>query len=799
MVIRQLCDVRKSPSILVLLLCCIQVKYTHAQDFPVEPAVKLPAGTQNSARPNSENLILGLWINGVDTQQDVFILKENNQLYIECSLLKQGFVDVSKFTYLKKDNLQYCLIDRSDISSQMDEQRQLFKLNIPAQYMLSQKLSSQQDYLPDLPNLGGFINYNVYFQNGDYNKQANASTDLNIFWKNILLNSGHIFRKNYNEDQSNFQSSSRLNTSLSFEFPKNMTSLKLGDNISTATGLNQSFYFGGFSFGTNFSSRPNYTYWNTPSISGSALTQSSVDLIINGTQAYNAKVNPGQFNIDSNIGFNGLGDAEIVVKDILGNTSVQNIPIFVNQRLLRPGLTDYNISAGKLRYNYAYDDNDYRDWFGSAYIRRGITSSTTLGATADYSKKLESAGLLWSQYLYKLGLLEVNSAYSHADNLGLEGYTVNTEFKRDKQSYSIGLRSQYYSSDFRMLGLDDYTTNYLPKNENQIYLSKYQIPYLNNLSLSYVERKYRDDINQEDQRIFNLRSSRSLAKGLFGSLGISYDAESRDHASIDLMLSYNFDDNKHSVTLSQHDDDETSLQFNKYSYENTGFDYTVGASRSHDVYSGNLSTRFKTNAGDLNLQYLQTDDQKYYNASYMGSLVWLGNRFDLSKYISNSFGLVRLENTSNVDIYSNGSYIGKTNKHGEIFSYNLSGYTKNSIAFDESQIGIDTDIESTNRSIMPMNQRGYIIDFPISKNQSKDVTFKFIDDNQNVLATGSIVNLIGMNNGKYPITSSNLVTFYGLMPMDYSFEVQTADKICKSSFTLGLDTNVDEPITLICQ
>ena len=794
MLIRQLRNIRKSPPVLILLLCCIQVKYTQAQDVSAESAPNTPVSS-----PNSENSILGLWINGADLKQDAFILKENNQTYIECSILKGGFVDISKFSYLNKDNLQYCLIDRPDISSQIDEQHQLFKLNIPAQYMLAQKLSSQQPYLPDLPNLGGFVNYNLYFQDGDFNKQANASTDLNLFWKNILFNSSHVFRKNYNHEQANVQNSSRLNTSLSFEFPKQMSSLKLGDNISTYTGLNQSFYFGGLSFGTNFTSRPNYIYWNTPSIEGSALTQSSVDLIINGAQAYNAKVNPGQFNIDSNIGFNGLGNAEIVVKDILGNTTVKSIPIFVNQRLLRPGLTDYNISAGKLRYNYAYDDNDYRDWFGSAYIRRGISASTTLGAAADYSKKLESAGLLWSQYLYKLGLLEVNSSYSHADDLGLEGYTVNTEFKRDTQAYSIGLRAQYYSPEFRMLGLDDYTASYLPKQENQIYLSRNQIPFINNLSLSYVERKYREGIDRQDQRIFNLRTSQSLAKGLFGSFGVSYDAESHDRASVDLMLSYNFDDNKHSVTFSQHDDDETSLQFNKYSYENTGFDYTVGASRSHDVYSGNLSTRLKTNAGDLNLQYLQTDDQKYYTASYMGSLVWLGDSFDLSKYINSSFSLVRLEGMPKIDVYSNGSLIGKTDKNGEIFAYNLAGYVNNSIAFNENQIGIESNIAETYRTFMPMNQRGYIVDFPVAKMQSKDVTFRLVDANRQALASGSVVHVLGIPNGKYPIASSGLVTVFGLAPQNYLIEVQTADGVCKSEFTLNAATSIDEPITLICR
>lgn len=154
MLIRQLRNIRKSHPVLVLLLCCIQLEHTQAQDVLATSVVEQPVNS-----PNSENLILGLWINGVDLKQDAFILRENNQTYIECNLLKGGFVDISKFTYLNKDNLQYCLIDHPDISSQMDEQHQLFKLSIPAQYMLAQKLSSQQSYLPDLPNLGGFVNY----------------------------------------------------------------------------------------------------------------------------------------------------------------------------------------------------------------------------------------------------------------------------------------------------------------------------------------------------------------------------------------------------------------------------------------------------------------------------------------------------------------------------------------------------------------------------------------------------------------------------------------------------------------
>ncbi len=190
-------SIAQSHAVIILIWCSMQSHQGFAQTILNETGSELPMQGLKSNSPNAESSILGLWINGINLQEEALILKIKNQRYIECSILQKGFVDVSQLSVLKQDNIQYCLIEHADISSEIDEPKQLFKLNIPAQYMLEQKLSAKQRYMPELPKLGGFINYNMYFQDGDYNKEANASTDLNIFWKNILFNSNHIFRKNY--------------------------------------------------------------------------------------------------------------------------------------------------------------------------------------------------------------------------------------------------------------------------------------------------------------------------------------------------------------------------------------------------------------------------------------------------------------------------------------------------------------------------------------------------------------------------------------------------------------------------
>lgn len=745
-----------------------------------------------------DDVILGLWINGVDQRQDAVLMISDHKKYIECPILKNSFMDLNKFQQIMKSEIAYCLLSESDIQIEQDVDAQLLKITIPTHYMQSQNIENSALQIPSLPGLGGFLNYNVFYQSGDYSEQANATTDIGIFWKNTFFNSNHIFRKNYLQDEQNFQSHTRLNTSLTFEFPKKFTTLQLGDNVSTPTGITQSYYFGGFRWGTNYTSRPDFVYWNTPSFQGSALVPSTVDLIINGNKAYNTKINPGEFNLNNHINFRGLGQAEMIVEDIMGNKTVQNIPIFVNERLLKKGLNDYSLSAGKLRYNFSEDSDDYREWFGSAYFRRGVTEKTTLGSVLDVSKDLKSVGLLWSQYLYKLGLFELNSAYS--DSKKGEGYTVSTEFKRDTEKYSVGIKSQYYSDDFNMLGMEDNLNGqgyYFPERENLVYISKSNIPVLGNLSLSYVEQKYRPIAERDDKKIFSIRSSRNLFENLNMSLGVSYETGSEKDHRVDLSLSYRFND-KHSAYYNQTDNDSSNLTIIRNTSNAVGVDYAVGAGRVHGENTSNISTRIKTKAADLDLQYLQTGDSQRYSANLMGAVAWLGNSFGLSKLVNNGFSLVKITESPNIDVYRNDLFIGKTNKNGEIFIHDLIPYTNQHLSFNENQLEIENKVETARKTIMPLNKRGYIVDFPVV--HTREVSFKLVNEKGELLPQGSQIIVDQNQDDIYPISSDYIVTLYGLTHDMHILDIKVSDnESCKAYLDLKNNENMIQPLTLICK
>lgn len=752
----------------------------------------------NTQHDQQDDVILGLWINGIDQRQDVVLMTSNAKKYIECQTLKNSFMDLNKFQQIVQSGIAYCSLSETDIEIEEDIDAQILKIRIPTYYMQSQTIENSALQIPSLPGLGGFLNYNIFYQSGDYSEQANATTDLGIFWKNTFLNSHHIFRKKDLDDAQDLQSHTRLNTSLMFEFPKNFTTLQFGDNVSMPTGITQSYYFGGFRWGTNYTSRPDFVYWNTPSFQGSALVPSTVDLMINGNKAYNTKVNPGEFNLNNHINFRGLGQAEMVVEDIMGNKTVQNIPIFVNERLLKKGLNDYSISAGKLRYNYSEESDDYREWFGNAYFRRGITDKTTLGSVFDVSKDLKSVGVLWSQYLYKLGLLELNSAYS--DSKKGDGYTLSTEFKRDTEKYSIGIKSQYYSEDFRMLGMEETLDGRgysFPEQENLIYISKSNIPVFGNLSLSYIEQKYRPSADRDNHKILSIRSSRNLFENLNMSLGMSYDAGSEKDHRVDLSLSYRFND-KHSAYYNQTDTDSSNLTVVKNTSNAVGVDYAVGAGRVYGENTGNITTRLKTKAADLDLQYLQTGDSQRYSANLMGAVAWLGNSLSLSKSVNNGFSLVKVTDSPDIDVYRNDLFIGKTNKYGEIFIHDLIPYTNQHLSFNENQLEIENKVETARKTIMPLNKRGYIVEFPVI--HTREVSFKVVNERGELLPQGSQIIVDQNHDDIYPISRDYIVTLYGLTHDLHILDIQISEnEHCKVQLDLKQKQSYEQPLTLICK
>ena len=762
--------------------------------------------------------IVNLWINELDQDTDVILLKNDYNFYIECELLSQRKINLQYFKTLASDP-KFCLLTNNDVKVDFDEESQSIKLTVPTNYFDASQYGSYANDLPQKANLGGFLNYDFLYGHENSNNNYSALVELGIFknywiFKNAMLyrNEPYIndfYQNDFYPDQNleqnlilnqKAENVVRLNTSLDIDFAEKVTRLTLGDTTTAYNPLINSLRFAGINWGTNFTERPNFVYWNSPTIQGTARLPSTVELYMNGVSIYNQRVSPGDYTLQTGAQIQRTGNAQIVVEDVLGNRSVQSFPIMVTNKLLREGLNEYNLGLGKLRYNYNLESNDYREFFANAYFRRGISKTVSLGTNILYSKDIQNLGLIWTQALRNILVFDSVIQASHEDENGFN-FSYGLSLSKDYGRFSFGLSSKYTEEKFRFLGENDDIYPSYPHFENLIYFGITGVPVLENISVNYVQQKfYQSTVFQSaDEKILNLGFNRDIGQNL--SLGLSYFnsmGDRKDSGGI-LSLSYNFGNNRRAY-FNQSADSQSSLQYVKNSSSQVGFDYAFGLNRRENENIFNFDGQLKTKVGDITLQHLQRQSEGESQLGYRGALVFLDGQFNFTKSVDNAFAVVKVGDYADIDILGALNRVEKTNKKGYAFVHDIVPYVKYDIAFDENQIPIETKIPYSNKQITTLNQRGYVVGFPILRTQQ--VTLRLVDKNGEIFPAGAEVHMNNSDGDIYPVSSDGTVALYGLIPGTYKLTVESSDKAtCTSELLIGEKAPVDNapPLDLSCK
>lgn len=744
-----------------------------------------------------DNLVLvNVWINGQDKNIETLMQENNHQYFIECNVFKQLNIKEQMFEK-KNDNQEYCLVNKSPVNAEKDEGLQALKINIPAEYFEGNEYSNRLP-MPNKASLGAFLNYDLYYGDDGASYDSSILLESGIFKDFWLFENAFLYRK-YDNDYELGNKFTRINSSFEVDFPKQYAKLTLGDNTSVYNSLIDSFRFGGISFGTNFTERPDFIYWNIPTLKGSAALPSTVDLYVNGVNLYKQNVAPGHYTVQTGANIQQGGDAQIVVEDIMGNRTVQNFPIYINNKLLRPSLNEYNFSLGKIRYNYSEENNDYREFFSNIYFRRGLTLNTTVGTNIAYSDEIKNLSFLWTQGLNKYALLDMSLTGSR--HKGNDGYSLGMSVSRNSGRFSYGISSRYRSDDFRSLGYLDWQNN--TKFDNLFYLSMFNLPFLNSFNVNYVERKYykNNDWSANDDKVLNVGFTKSIGK--FSSLSVSYFKELSGDKNNGINLSLSFYLNNHRNIYLDHstDQDQSRIRYSKYSSRQTGFDYSLGVNRSHSDYSYNVHGLLKTSVGDLSVLHDQSERYRNTQATYSGALVWLKNKVALTKYVDNSFALVKVGDYKDIDVYRSLSLIGATQKNGYLFVHNIIPYVNYDISFNQDQLPMEDTFDYSSQKMIGLNQRGYVFNFPIYKTQQ--IVVRLLDTKNKILAQGSEVYVAGIDDQIFPVDAQGYTYLYKLKPDKYQIKVKTTGGvICETTLdiskTLPQQTN-NQVIDLVCR
>ena len=727
-----------------------------------------------------------VWLNGIDKNIETLVFEEDKKIYIECQSLNALELKGDYFPVhpIKKE---FCLVSLNPALAEIDTHVQSVKLTVPAEYFQAKEIDQEKLIMPNRAALGAFLNYDLFYEQTSQDDQFNSLAELGVFKDYWLFQNSTLIRNLTENEQAlapeevKQEKIVRLRSAFDLDFPDKFLSLTVGDTTTISNPFVNSVRYGGLSFGTNFTDRPDYIYWNMPTLKGSAVLPSTVDLYINGVSISQQRITPGNYTLQPGALIQQSGDAQVVVEDILGNKTVQSFPVYINNKLLKPELNEYNISLGKIRYNYDLQSNDYREFFSNIYFRRGISNLTTLGFNATYSEEVKNLGLLWTQAISKYALLDAFIAGS--DSNDGSGYSVGGSISRTVNNIYLGFSGQYSTDNYKTLGYSNEVL--IPKYDYIFYFSMYDLPIINNFNLNYLERIYyeNDNFNISDSRILNLSISKMLRSNLSFSISGFKEFAGDKNSGAYLSLNYSLGNNKNAY-FSHSTDNETRVQFVKASPAQTGFDYVLGANQRRGNLAYQAAGLLKSNVGDLRVQLDQSDEYENNQVIYRGAIVWLGGKVALTKSVDNAFALVKVQDSPEIDVARSLSPVGSTNKNGYVFVHNIIPYVPYDISFDQNQLAIEDAFDYSSQKMIGLNQRGYILDFPVYHTQQ--VILRLLDQNNQQMPRTSEVYINGEESQYFPVDAQGRVYLYGLKPNKYRFLAKAkGGETCQGTFEVS--------------
>lgn len=353
----------------------------------------------------------------------------------------------------------YPLSSLAGFSAQFDKVEQALKLQFSAEAFELTRLTPQPTGLQATsPALwAGFVNYDLSVSQQETRasptwRTAAALWELGVSNPWGVLTSTHVLRQSSTTGGLEQREHVRLETTFSRNFPQSQVTMRLGDSNTAGVAGSRTVFFGGLQIGRNFGLRPGFITQPVPVLTGSASSPSTVELYVDGALRQVSRVPSGPFTLQDPSLLGMDGQVNLVVRDALGRETVQSQTLYRTAQLLAPGLSDWAVEAGALRYQLGSALSYYGERFVSGHWRQGWLPGLTLQSQAQASRDLHNvrAGAI-------IGLpigwvLEVVGAHSrHAQaGSGLEG-SLGLQY----QLAGLHLRAQTVRSQasYRALGV----------------------------------------------------------------------------------------------------------------------------------------------------------------------------------------------------------------------------------------------------------------------------------------------------------------------------------------------------------
>lgn len=592
---------------------------------------------------------------------------------------------------------------------------------------------AEQEFRATPAALGGFFNYDLVGTRDAQRAALDGAFEIGAFAPIGVLTHQFVERSLWSDDNAPRQYQ-RIATTLRRDWSESLLTFELGDAVSRPGATGRALRFGGAQLRTNFGLRPGFVQQPLPTLTGQAALPSTVEVFVQNQLRSITNVPAGPFTLDRVPVVLGAGDARVVVRDALGREQVITTSFYAASGLLRAGLLDYAVSAGKLRTAGAVLGEQYGNDFATGLVRYGVHRNLTVEARAEYEGNETRVGAL---------ALDVGSRYGEGEIALALAQTPTTTRHFTAAGYryldvdrSISARVELAQSGFRFAG--DTVDSPTPRR-------------LTTLSASqrFTERLTANAAWIDTQRADGTRT-RSASASLFTGIGAGAsvlvtlnrleDERGRRNlvgAFVTFPLGPRTSFNagieggaapRRTATL------QRALPIDE------GWGYRVALTNAPGNNRGDASAAVQLPAVTLSAEASKVERQQVaVRLGASGSAALVDGVPFAARAIIDSFALVRVPDVPEVPVLLNNQPAGRTDARGNLILPRLYSYLPSVVRVDPDDLPPDVEIRRDRETVVPPYRSGVRVELDVRRTAAALV--RVVDARNRPTPSGAVVSV----------------------------------------------------------
>ncbi|MFT2798912.1 fimbria/pilus outer membrane usher protein [Serratia sp. N21D137] len=694
--------------------------------------IALPSYYDKYQIPDNQSVYLDVELNGVNRGVFPFELRDD-QLWTSVLTLEEIGLKITKPT---DSSIKLMSLDTVKVNYLAEIQKLVLIANDEnTQLPINSFTNVDSQIYPGTSSEGILLNYETSGTYNDNVKAANLFSELRAF--NSLGTISNTALSQFNNSVNPTIDTTRLDTTMSSSWQDSMITLRVGDSITGSTSWSRSNRFVGLQLSRNFDLNPYLVSSPLVEFVGSTVTQSNVDLLVDGIKQYSTTVPPGPFVINMQPKVNGYGTAQFVVTDFLGQSKIIERPVFSSPTLLRKGLADWSVDLGKLRLGYGKSSFDYsNNMMLSSMLRYGVTSNLTLESQIETSDGLlkKGFGIIATPNAY---LGEFSGYYAQSQYWDFKGEEKGVGYQWINGNFHFGGSISISDMDYRDISsLYGATINA----KNQQFFLGFSLGSAGSISINHFTRTNMEQ--NATTQLMNFSWLKNLNENTSISVLMNQNLNNYEDYSIYVGMNFSLKNKINTALSTTYSERETVSSFsaNRNAPSDGGLGWRVSTTAEKNKEIQQVDIEYLTQHARLTAG---GNNQSNFYLGSSGSIVIMKNNSFIARQLDDAFAVVSTTGVPDVPVLLENRLIGKTNKEGYFLVSPLYSYQKNQISIDSLNLPPGYSIIETKIVTVPKDRTGSYVEFPIKPAYAAMVVL--VDENDEYLPVGTEVFIKGQS------------------------------------------------------